>query len=256
MKSQVFNLQWVRKLHPVHYPIVFTILALFAIGIIGGIMARLLGIPEYRLAFTAPLTLLLAFAFGRPKDMLLTTRFRWFSLKYYWLPVLTVAGIPLLTGGYDFSRVDTVVFWNMMGIGIFEEVLIHGIFMGLIMVKWGSNPKTLKQASLIGAFIFGLLHLNAILEDPSDIHLVHWKIATVGFATFLSVGFAGLAWQSQSIWGVALIHGLIDVISNVGSPEMMMYIYGNWDWQCTVASLLYTFPMFIYGLWLLGKSKT
>lgn len=247
------NFKWIHRLHPVHYPAVFTILALFGIGILGGIIARLAGIPEYRLFFTAPLTVGLAFAFRRPRQMLLTTKFRWASLRYYWLPLGLLACMPLLTGGYDFSRVDSVVFWNMMGIGIFEEVLIHGIFMGLVLAKWGASKKTLKRASVIGAFIFGLLHLNAILEDPTDMHLVHWKVATVIFATFLSVGFAGLAWQSQSIWGVAIVHGLIDVFANVGSPEMLMYIYGSWDWRCTLVSVLYCFPMLVYGLWLLNK---
>lgn len=253
MKTTVINFRWVKKFNPVHYPILFTILALFGIGIMGEIVAKLAGMPQYRLMFTAPLTLLLAFSLRRPKRMLLTTRFRWASLPYYWLPLLMLAGMPLFTGGYDFSRVNSVVFWNMMGIGIFEEVLIHGIFMGLILEKWGESKKSLKKASLIGAFIFGLLHLNAILEDPSDVHLVQWKIATVIFATFLSVGFAGLAWQSRSIWGVALVHGLIDVFANVGSPDMLMYIYGSWDWRCTLVSVLYCLPMLVYGMWLLKK---
>lgn len=242
-----------RKLHPVHYPIPFAVLMVFVIAILAGIIAQLLGMPEYRLMFTAPLTLILAFLFKRPKAMLLSTPFRWSSVKYYSLPVAMVAGIPLLTGGYHLDHVGWAVWGNMMGIGIFEEVLIHGIFMGLILEKWGYTKRHLKVAALLGAFIFGLLHLNAILEAPTDPHLIQWKMATVVFATFLSIGFAGLAWQSQSIWGVALVHGLIDVFANVGSPDMLNYIYNSWDWRCSVVSILYCSPMLFWGIWLLNK---
>jgi membrane protease YdiL (CAAX protease family) len=253
MRPLALTKQSFQKLHPVHYPISFSIAAVFLIAMLGRLLGALVGLPQYQLLLAGVITLVVAFAFQRPQAMLLTTRFRWPSLKYYSLPLLLLVGIHLLTGGYDFSQVDKVVFWNMMGIGVFEEVLIHGIFMALILEKWGSSKKNLKKAALLGAFIFGLLHLNAILADPTDPHLIQWKIATVIFATFLSIGFAGLAWQSQSIWGAALIHGLIDVAANVGDPAMLDYIYNNWDWRCTIVSVLYCSPMAILGIWLLNK---
>lgn len=255
MKTLAFKPPKFGLLHPVNYPIPFAILMVFVIGALASVVAALAGMPQYRLMFTAPITLLLAFALKRPQSMLLTTRFRWHSMKYYSLPLLMLAGMPLLTGGYHFEETDLAVWGNMMGIGIFEEVLIHGIFMGLTLEKWGYSKRNLKIASFLGALIFGLLHLNAILEDPTNPHLIQWKIATVVFATFLSIGFAGLAWQSQSIWGVAIVHGLIDVFANVGSPEMLQYIYGNWDWKCSLVSILYCSPMLFYGWWLLNKEN-
>lgn len=256
MKTYEMTNSLMQRIHPQRYPIPFAVITLFLIGMVSGLIAQLLGVPQYRLAFSGPVTILLAFAFRNPKQMMLTTHFRWQSLKYYTLPLLLVVGLPLITGGYQFDAVDSVIFWNMLSIGFFEEVLIHGMFMGLILTKWGYSHQNLKKASIIGAIIFGLLHLSAITADPTDPHLIQWKIATVVFATFISIGFAGLVWQSQSIWGAALVHALIDIVGYVGDPQIIHEIYNQWDWQCSVVSILYSSPMLFLGLWLLNKAPS
>ena len=101
--------------------------------------------------------------------------------------------------------------------------------MGLLLNKWGHSKKSVMKAAIVSSSLFGLFHLLAILQDPSNSSLVLMKISTVIFATFIGIGFAGLSYRSNSIWVVAILHALFDIMAYVGEPETITNIYANWN---------------------------
>ncbi|MBI2271916.1 MAG: CPBP family intramembrane metalloprotease [Bacteroidetes bacterium] len=242
------------KIGPSNSPILFTVVSIFVIGIISEIIRRSIGLSfEYRFVFCAVLTILLAFSFGMPEKMRLTTKFRWNSLKYYAFPILYMMTMPLIQGGYDFSFIDKGIIIMMSGVGVFEEILTHGICMALLLNKWGENKK--YKAAIVSSFWFGIIHLNNILADPTNFHLILNKCTTVIFATCIGIGFAGLAYKSNSIWLVAVMHAFMDIVGNVGSLDFYTNVYQNWGWVQSIEYILYYLPFGLYGLWLLRSTK-
>jgi len=188
-----------------------------------------------------------------PDKMRLTTKIQISSIKYYIVPLIYIVTIPLLQGGYNFSFVDKGVIIMMSGVGIYEEILTHGICMALLLNKWGEHSK--YKAAIISSLCFGFLHLSNIISDPTNFHLIITKTTTVVIATFVGIGFAGLAYKSNSIWLVAVMHAIIDIAANVGSEEYFIKIAPNWSWTESLVSIVYTLPFGLFGFWLLKETK-
>lgn len=112
------------------------------------------------------------------------------------------------------------------------------------------------KAAVVSSSLFGLFHLIAILQDPTNPNLILMKFSTVIFATFIGIGFAGLSYRSNSIWVVAIFHALIDVMFNVGQPELLSQIHSNWNIKMSIVAILYTFPFAFYGFWLFKTDNT
>ena len=242
------------KIRPSNIPILFTIILIFSIAIISRLIAKLIGLPfEYSFVFAATMAIIVAFSFRMPDKMRLTTKIQIGSIKYYIVPILYIITMPLLQGGYNFSFVDKGVIIMMSGVGVFEEIVTHGICMALLLNKWGDNHK--YKAAIISSLCFGFIHLSNIIPDPTNFHLILNKTTTVVFATFMGIGFAGLAYKSNSIWLVAIMHALVDIAGNVGSEEYFTHIYPNWSWTASFVSIIYTLPFGLYGLWLLKDTR-
>lgn len=238
-----------------NYPIILTILVLGLTIIISQIVTQLTGHMEYSLILSALIIIGITFLLKMPKEMLVTSKLKVKTLKLYWLPILYILTIPLLTGGYNFSLVTKEILIMMSGVGVFEEVLTHGLCMGLLLNKWGHSKKSVIKAAIVSSSLFGIFHLLAILQDPSNSNLILMKVSTVVFATFIGIGFAGLSYRSNSIWIVAFLHALIDVTAYVGAPNIITNMYSNWSLKMSAIAIAYTFPFAVYGIWLLKKAK-
>lgn len=116
-----------------NYPIAATILILILAIILSQIVTQLIGRMEYALVLCALMTVGMAFLFRMPNEMLITSKLNIKSLTLYWVPLVYLATMPLLTGGYNFSLLTKETFIMMSGVGIFEEVLTHGVCMGLLL---------------------------------------------------------------------------------------------------------------------------
>ncbi len=242
------------KIRPSNIPILFTVLLIFILIIICGEVRLAAGLSYgYQFIIGAFFAIVIAFAFRMPDKMRLTTKINSNSLKYYIVPVLYILTMPLLQGGYNFSFLDKDIILMMSGVGIYEEILTHGICMALLLNKWGDSSK--YKAAITSSLCFGFLHFVNIISDPTNSSLILNKITTVFFATFIGIGFAGLAYKSNSIWLVAIIHALIDIAGNVGSEKYFTQIYPNWGWVESIVSVIYFLPFGIYGLWLLKETK-
>lgn len=241
------------KIHPKQSPIIFTIFWLFAALVISEVLSGLLEKREYSLIISGLLTVAVAFLFKMPKSFYLTTSFRLDSLKYFVVPIGYIISIPLFTGGYHFEFITNDILLMMTGVGIFEEVLTHSICMGLLIHKWGIGRHSIIKAGIVSSLLFGSFHLLAILQDPTNEHLVLMKMSTVVFASFIGIGFAGLVHVSNTIWPAVVLHALIDIMFYVGSEEMLAKIYNEWTLTFSIISILYALPFGLFGIWLLQK---
>ena len=81
-----------------NYPIILTILVLGLTIIISQIVTQLTGHMEYSLILSALIIIGITFLLKMPKEMLVTSKLKVKTLKLYWLPILYIVTIPLLTG--------------------------------------------------------------------------------------------------------------------------------------------------------------
>ena len=131
---------------------------------------------------------------------------------------------------------------------------MHAITMGCMIMAWGKTKKGILKAAIISSMIFGLVHLMAILQDPGNIHWIYFKVATVFFAFLISMCFAGLVHETNIVWLAAIMHGIIDiVIGNIGDPDKIEQIIGNWGVIESAISILVTLPLGLFGYWLIVK---
>lgn len=247
MNKQIFMLR---------HPIAFTLVSLVATAIMGFLLAGLVKAPWLHMSFSAAITVVLAILLRKHLGTVLSlppSR----ALGYV-LPILTYMMLcPLLTGGYDFSLVNAQLVVYMMSVGIYEEVLVHGISMSLLITHYEGQRNSLVRAGVQSSILFGLLHLISILQNPSNAHWWAFKISTVCFAFLISMGFAGLVAATRSVWPAAILHGMLDVLAlNVGNPAVLKSIQENWWITEGVVSIAVCLPLALYGVALLRKQQT
>ncbi|WGK70116.1 CPBP family intramembrane metalloprotease [Candidatus Haliotispira prima] len=142
----------------------------------------------------------------------------------------------------------------MFTVGFAEELFMHSLAIGLMILAWGESRKTVLKAAIIGSLIFGVAHIIAVISNPAP-GFILFKSTIMIMAILLSMCFAGLVYQINSVWVAVLLHGLLDVIAGwMGSPEILdMLNPSEWTLKLSFWVLLYALPWGIYGYWLLIK---
>ncbi|MEW7291706.1 CPBP family intramembrane glutamic endopeptidase [Aquimarina sp. 2304DJ70-9] len=140
----------------------------------------------------------------------------------------------------------------VLSIGFSEELLLRG-FLQSYLIKISKNTKRNTVFAVVGsAFIFGLLHL--INFDKG----IYGELTQVGFATFLGVMFGGILLRTNNMFGIAILHALIDFaakLDNVGIPMDFNKIVEEDSLINSVLIILIILPCFAYGLLLTKKAK-
>jgi membrane protease YdiL (CAAX protease family) len=241
---------------PSRFPLRFTLAALLITALVGILLAGVAGVQWLHMSISAVAAIALAillrrhignvFILPKPRDALL------FGTPLLVYPMLT----PLMTGGYNFALLSPQLVIYMASVGIYEEVLIHGIAMNLLVNRYvhASREPALLRAALVSSLLFGILHLASILQNPHDRHWWAFKTSTVAFAFLISLGFAGLVVVTRSIWPAAIIHGVIDVFAlNVGDPAALQQIVARWWVNESLVAVAFCLPMAAYGVALLTR---
>lgn len=194
------------------------------------------------------------FLLQHPEKMFVTSKIKWSKMKYALFPIAFILVLPLIQGGYDFSRVTPSISAYMLSVGFAEELFMHAFAMGVMILAWGDDKKSVVKAAVIGSFLFGLLHLLAIAENPGDSSFVLFKVTTMVFAFLVSMGFAGLVYQANTVWIAVLLHGIIDIVAGrVGDAEFLTNVFENWNMVNSLVTMAFSLPFAIYGYWLLVK---
>lgn len=125
------------------------------------------------------------------------------------MPVLVLL-LSLLSGGHwEVNRLDTgitcaifthAIFYYGFASGIVEEVLFRGIIMGCLEKRFN-----LAVAVLLPSVLFGALHIIGLKLDLLSI--IQLLIA----GSIVGVLFSFIAYESNSIWNSALVHGVWNI---------------------------------------------
>lgn len=176
----------------------------------------------------------------------------WRQLHLLWLPVavLILGCTRLLATGvtFDLRWIGITVPYDFL-VGFFEEALLRGLVLFLLLYAWRSRPHGVLWAVLVSSALFGLSHsTNVFWGKPlSDMFLL-----IVAWAPMIGIGLAALALRTNTIWLGVIWHALWDLTDEAfaGPTETT-----NHTLQVVVYSLMVTcfVALLIYGLILLRR---
>lgn len=132
--------------------------------------------------------------------------------------ISTISSRDNLQNNWFVLIIEAIIFYLLLG--VFEEGLFRGIILQAILEKMGSTKKGIINSVAIGAFIFGFAHI-----------LLSWMLTGIDLSTMglmqgllktLSAGLAGFFFgaiylRTKNLWGIALVHGLSDLLMMLGS---------------------------------------
>lgn len=141
-------------------------------------------------------------------------------------------------------------------IGFFEEILFRGAIQGMIMRRWGKNPRGIFLSVLVANLIFGGAHLlNLVMGRATAMYAVGQFL----FAFFFGIFFSALYLRTGSLWPGIGLHMIYDFIANLDAftPDAIprSEIVRDTSPEGLVIGLIITLPLLISGLIYLRTSK-
>ena len=132
--------------------------------------------------------------------------------------MLPILGIGLLNlTSVDWNTLNAtpnkLAIWALdnIAVGLYEEILMRGLVLYILVRAWGKTRKGLLKAVLVQAVIFGFLHyLN--LTSGASFESVSVQVI---YAIFFGIGFGGLTLLARSIWPGVIAHAAIDAMSSI-----------------------------------------
>lgn len=98
----------------------------------------------------------------------------------------------------------TILIFDEIFIGIFEEFLFRGIVLNTFLAKMKSDSFTSKIAAIvISSILFGVVHLLNLFDSPN---LINDTIAQVFYSTFIGIFYGALYMRTKNIWVVVFYH--------------------------------------------------
>ena len=130
--------------------------------------------------------------------------------------ILLLGLLPLIVGSLtiDISKPKVISVFILMNffIGLSEELLVRGVLLSVLIIKWGNTKKGIYLSVIVSSLIFGTAHIGNIIGNNG---FVVATLAQVVFATLIGIFFAACVLRSQSIWPVIIIHAAIDFVSQL-----------------------------------------
>jgi len=103
-----------------------------------------------------------------------------------------------------------VILHPFIGTGFFEEVLVRGLMLMVLLKVFGQTKKGAMSAVVISSVIFGLVHLaNLVHTDVLPV------VAQVVFASAMGVFFAALYLRTKTLIIPIILHGFINLTSQI-----------------------------------------
>jgi len=174
-----------------------------------------------------------------------------FSLTFFALPENS-----LITPS-PFALIVTVLH-PFLGTGVFEEVLVRGLILKILLLTMGDTKRGIIKACLISSAIFGVVHIVNVIVVGEFLPV----IAQVIYATFIGVFYAALFLRTKTLWIPILLHGLTNVSTQIFnvllSPDVLQDLMQNQTDQSVIDAFMpvvFSIPFLIVGLILLRKVK-
>jgi membrane protease YdiL (CAAX protease family) len=151
----------------------------------------------------------------------------------------------------------SILIIHTLCIGIFEETLIRGLTLKLLLKKWGNSKKGIIIACVVSSVFFGVAHVTNLMIGDSLLEVVGRIFST----TTLGLYFAALYLRTRTLWIPILVHMLVNLSSYIFNAivsndvlEQMAQAPEN-IWANIINRLLLTVVFLIAGLILLKKVK-
>ena len=91
--------------------------------------------------------------------------------------------------------------------GLFEEVLVRGLVLNVLLNKMSDTRKSIIKACWVSSMLFGVLHLFNLTTGAGVIETVGQVI----YATFVGVFLAAIYIRTKSLWPSIILHAVIDL---------------------------------------------
>jgi len=174
-----------------------------------------------------------------------------FSLTFFALPENSLI-MPS-----PFALITTILH-PFLGTGVFEEVLVRGLILKILLLTMGHTKRGTLKACLISSAIFGVVHIVNVIVVGEFLPV----IAQVIYATFIGVFYAVLFLRTKTLWIPILLHGLTNVSTGIFnvllSPDVLQDFMQNQADPSIIDAFMpvvFSIPFLIVGLILLRKVK-
>ena len=130
--------------------------------------------------------------------------------------IILIGLLPLIVGSLtiDISKPNVVGVFVLMNffIGLSEELLVRGVILSVLLIKWGNTKKGIFLSVIVSSVIFGTAHLGNMIGNTGFLVAT---ISQVVYATLIGIFFAACVLRSQTIWPAIIIHAAIDFASQL-----------------------------------------
>ena len=188
---------------------------------------------------------------------------RWKDWLVAWplMVVLLIGLLPLLSGDViiDTSKPLMTSIFILMNflIGLAEELLVRGVILGVLLLKWGNTKNGIMMCVIVSSVIFGGAHIGNFIADP-DILVA--TLSQLIYATFIGMFFAALVIRSQTIWIAIILHGAIDFFGQLqqiavgGGIEAAKQAAASTTLSQAMAPIIIYFMLASYAFFILKKA--
>lgn len=131
-----------------------------------------------------------------------------------------------------------------IGIGVREECFFRGAIQNVLAKRYANSVKGVWGAALIGAAIFGLVHLLNIFAGYDPLVVLIQTISAVGTGLF----FAAVYLRSGNLWAAILVHALIDTAALAGSvflTQTRVETVNGLSWGSLAGMVFYVVPALV-----------
>ncbi len=173
-----------------------------------------------------------------------------------WLILGVVASLSIFSGMYTSELQPTafiiIMILHYLLVGVFEEFLIRGLVLNVLLDKYKSTPKKIWKAVILSSFIFGAAHFMNLSTGASFLGVTCQVIS----ATAMGVYLAAIYLRTNNIWYNALIHGAWDACVTIS----YIFVNNEFDYGEIISGYnpLMLLSVVLYGilaLFLLRKKK-
>lgn len=184
---------------------------------------------------------------------------KWKELWVLWpIVVLTIINFSSLFDGslvIDMSKPITIGLYTLtyFSTGLFEEVLLRGIVLFVLLNKWQYTKKGIQLSVIVSSILFAIPHIVNFIQNRMSFGEA---ITTIIFSTFIGVSFAACVLRIKSIWPNIILHAIF----NFGGSIKQISIGGGIQTtvppltvESALSSIIITLPLLFYGLFIIRK---
>jgi membrane protease YdiL (CAAX protease family) len=122
--------------------------------------------------------------------------------------------------------------FSVVGVGIREECIYRAIIQNIVAKKHANSVKGIWIAAIVGAVVFGLMHVSNIFFGMDLIAVLDQVVS----ATIVGLLFGAVYLRSGSLWALILVHTVTDItglakstfLQNISDIENMNQMSFSW----------------------------